>query len=130
MKVNIKYKSIIKYEDYRDTIEYNSQGHYDEHGDDFELVFTTDGNRIKIEKAGDSIYLYNNDSKLVLCDEELLNDYSTPYGTFEFVTKLDKFEYLKPNLKIKYTLSQNDERVNEIFVVVKIMEKDDGDENI
>ncbi len=130
MKVNIKYKSIIKYEDYRDTIEYYSQGHYDERGDDFELVFTTDGNRIKIEKLGDSIYLYNNDSRLVLRDEELLNDYSTPYGSVELVSKLDKFEYLKPNLKIKYTLSQNDEKVNEVFVVVKIMEKDDGDENI
>lgn len=130
MKVFIKYKSIIKYEDYQETIEYDAPGQFIGDEEEFEISFKIQGNSFKIARRAGYLLLTNNDSLLQVGEEELLNDYQTPYGTLELVTQLEKYNFSKGTIRFKYALWQNEVKVNDIFVIVNIIEKDEPDENI
>lgn len=130
MKVKIRYKSIIKYEEHQETIEYQEVGEYLETDSGFRLTFVSGGNKIGIEKKGERIYLTNNQATLVISSMKLLNDYHTPYGSIELESEMLMFQHRKPNLKIKYALSKEEIKISDIFIVVNIKEGDVADENI
>lgn len=130
MKVKIRYKSIIKYDEHQETIEYQETGEYLINDSGFSLEFTSQGNKIAIEQRDEQIFLTNNQATLVVAYQKLLNDYQTPYGSIELESDLLLFEYRKPNLKIKYQLSKDEVKISDIFIVVNIIEGEAVDENI
>ncbi len=128
MKVRIRYRSIIKYDEHQETIEYQEVGEYVETESGFTLNFFANGNTIGIEKRDELIYLTNNQATLVVGEMELLNDYQTQYGNIELESRLLMFQHCKPNLKIKYALCANDVKISDVFIVVNIRDGVTGNE--
>ena len=95
MKKNIKvnYKSIFKYDDHHETVQFKSDGIYEKGFDKEKFTF------------------YNNDQKIEI-------HYHTDYGMIELFTELITMEHDR-YLKVKYILSDGYQQLSEVYVMMK-----------
>jgi len=107
MKKNIKvnYKSIFKYDDHHETVQFKSDGIYEKGFDKEKFTFYNNDQKIEIILKGKEMTLANGPSLLNLSyHRKIGNHYHTDYGMIELFTELITMEHDR-YLKVKYILS-------------------------
>lgn len=117
-KAQIRYKSIFKYDDHQETINYHVKGFYEENAYLKKISFINEGKKIELIIQKQMITLINGNAKLLLKYQEKINNlYQTPYGEMEIITELITFHDFG-NIKLKYRLYDNQEIISEVYLLV------------
>ena len=121
MKKNIKvnYKSIFKYDDHHETVQFKSDGIYEKGFDKEKFTFYNNDQKIEIILKGKEMTLANGPSLLNLSyHRKIGNHYHTDYGMIELFTELITMEHDR-YLKVKYILSDEHQQLSEVYVMMK-----------
>lgn len=121
MKKNIKvnYKSIFKYDDHHETVQFKRDGIYEKGFDKEKFTFYNNDQKIEIILKGKEMTLANGPSLLNLSyHRKIGNHYHTDYGMIELFTELITMEHDR-YLKVKYILSDEHQQLSEVYVMMK-----------
>lgn len=121
MKKNIKvnYKSIFKYDDNHETVQFKSDGIYEKGFDKEKFIFYNNDQKIEIILKGKEMTLANGPSLLNLSyHRKIGNHYHTDYGMIELFTELITMEHDR-YLKVKYILSDGHQQLSEVYLMMK-----------
>lgn len=117
-KINIQYKSIFKYEDHHETVQYKARGTYEKDNHKTKISFYQDDTKIEITIRQDDVLLTHGRSMLNLSyHRKIMNHYYTEYGMIELQTELLTLEYDK-QIKLKYILYDNGHKISDVYVLV------------
>lgn len=117
----IKYKSIFKSGNQKETVELSGQGIL-EINDHVHISFRSDDSVIDIHYHGDEIILKNNQSTLrLLKGRMVLNEYQLSYGKTLLKTKLLESVYKENHLRIKYELYDSTALISTVYLVVNMI---------
>lgn len=120
--IQIHYKSIFKYKDHHETVQYKARGTYLKDDKKERFSFYQDDQKNEITIRGQDVTLIHGHSMLSLSyHRRLFNHYSTPYGMIELYGELVSLERGR-NLKMKYILSDESEIISEVYVLVSYEE--------
>ena len=103
MKKNIKvnYKSIFKYDDHHETVQFKSDGIYEKGFDKEKFTFYNNDQKIEIILKGKEMTLANGPSLLNLSYHRKIGNHFYRY------------------LKVKYILSDEHQQLSEVYVMMK-----------
>lgn len=117
----IKYKSIFKSGNDKETVELSGQGIL-ELGEKIHISFQSNGSLIDIYYSDKEVILKNNQSKLRLVkDRMVLNEYQLPYGTTLLKTKLIDCKYKENHMSLKYELYDSTSFISTVYIVVNMI---------
>ena len=106
-KIKVNYKSIFKYDDHHETVQFKSDGTYN------------NNQKIEIVLKGNEMTLVNGPSLLNLSHHRKIgNHYHTEYGMIELFTELITMEHDR-YLKVKYILSDGHQQLSEVYLMMK-----------
>ena len=118
-KIKVNYKSIFKYDDHHETVQFKSDGTYEKGFDKERFVFYNNNQKIEIVLKGNEMTLVNGPSLLNLSHHRKIgNHYHTEYGMIELFTELITMEHDR-YLKVKYILSDEHQLLSEVYVMMK-----------
>ncbi len=117
-KIQIKYKSIFKYDDHHETVQYQARGTYEKDDQKLKISFYQDDTKIEITIRNQDVLLVHGRSILNLSyHRKIMNHYYTEYGMIELQTELLTLEYDK-QIKLKYILYDNGHKISDVYVLV------------
>lgn len=116
--IQLNYKSIFKYDDHHETVQYKAQGIYFKNDKIERISFFQDDTKIEITIKGNDVLLINGSSMLNLSyHRKVFNQYQTPYGFVELYTELFTLEHER-NIKLIYMLYDGKQKISEVYVLV------------
>lgn len=116
--IQLNYKSIFKYDDHHETIQYKAKGIYLKTEKKEQITFFQDGIKIEITIKGKDVLLINGHSILNLTyHRKVFNYYQTSYGLIEIYTELVMLEHNK-NVKLKYILYDGTHQISEVYILI------------
>ena len=128
MKKNIKvnYKSIFKYDDHHETVQFKSDGIYEKGFDKEKFTFYNNDQKIEIILKGKEMTLANGPSLLNLSYHRKIGNHRNEgnmdnireYGMIELFTELITMEHDR-YLKVKYILSDGHQQLSEVYLMMK-----------
>lgn len=121
-KINIQYKSIFKYDDHHETVQYKARGTYEKDDHKTKISFYQDDTKIEITIRQNEVLLTHGRSMLNLSyHRKIMSHYYTEYGMIELQTELLTLEYNNP-IKLKYRLYDNGHKISDVYVLVHYQE--------
>ena len=101
----------------RETVEINASGTIHDQEDKTKVYFENEGHLFEIIFDQNTLKLKQNESVLHFAlDEDIDNDYQTPYGTLSLQTSLERLTIKEDVVHIKYHLKQNDVLVSTVYM--------------
>ncbi len=120
--VQLQYKSIFKYKDHHETVQYQAKGTYLKDEKKEQLSFYHDDQKIEITIRGQDVTLVHGPSLLSLSyHRRLFNHYATPYGMIELYGELVSLHHDR-NIQMKYVLSDESEIISEVYLLIRYEE--------
>jgi Domain of unknown function (DUF1934). len=120
-QVTIKYQSIILNQDNnKEKVVYNGIGFLTENNSFKELAFNLEANnlvKLKFSKEKVNLKYQENNFKLIL-NKSIKNKYHTMYGQLDLNIFLKSYEETNNQLKMVYELSQNNEFISKIYLII------------
>ena len=116
--IKINYRSVFKYEDHNESVDYHEVGTLNTLDEGRVISFSHDGNHMEIGLYDSYISLRNGKANLKLVqDRRILNQYVTDYGIMDLTTKLVSQD-TNNGVKIKYQLYDGGTLMSEVYVLV------------
>lgn len=116
--IQLNYKSIFKYADHHETVQYQARGTYLQDEKKQRISFFQDDQKIEITIAGQDVTLVHGNSMLNLSyHRRVFNFYQTPYGMIELYGELVILENDR-NIRLKYILSDRKEKISEVYMMI------------
>lgn len=116
--IKVKYRSIFKYENQQESINFDTNGYLNRLDDKhLEISFVAD-KQIKIEIENEQVILHNGNSVLKMqLGKDIQNNYQTEYGSVLLKCRLLSLQSENP-LKLKYELYDGEELISSVYVIV------------
>ncbi len=116
--IQLNYKSIFKYTDHHETVQYKVRGTYLQDETKERISFFHDDKKIEITIRGQDVILTHGSSMLNLSyHRRVFNHYQTPYGMIDLYSELVLLEK-GHHIKMKYILSDQKEKISEVYMMV------------
>lgn len=118
--INVKYRSIFKYENHQEVIKFDEKGYLEE-SENHQVISFINDKLIKVEIKKDEIVLFHGTSVLrLVLGKDILNDYATEYGVFSLKTRLIYYE-VGNTIKIKYELYDGDNLISQVYMMLSYL---------